>query len=129
MDWDVLYKELRIMNWTILLILASITFAFWGGSRSIGVFMGGVIIIANFSVLQHTIRRAFSPDGGMRVGKASIVAKYYLRILCLGIILYFLVAKGHADPIGMAIGLSTISLSVIVFGIRKAVRIKNGGAI
>ncbi len=129
MDWKTLYRELRIMNWIILLILSAGSLAFWGRSQAIGVFLGGVIIILNFGLLQHTISRAFSPNGGMVVGKATIIAKYYLRLMGLGVILYFLVARGHVDPVAMAVGLSTISLSILIAGIHKAIRIKNEGAI
>jgi len=129
MDWKTLYRELRILNWLILLILSSGSFALWGSAQGIGVLVGGLIIIANFSLLQHTISRAFSLDGEMRKGKASIIAKYYFRLLGLGIILYFLVGQGRIDPVGLAVGLSTIYLSVVIIGIQKAIRMKSEGAI
>jgi hypothetical protein len=129
MEWKTLYRELRSLNWVILLILSSASLAFWGRPQALGVFVGGVIIIANFGLLQHTISRAFLNDGTMRRGKASIITKYYFRLLGLGLVLYFLVAKGRVDPVGMAVGLSTISLSIVIVGIQKAIRIKNEGAI
>lgn len=129
MDWKTLYRELRILNGVILLILSSASFAFWGKAQGVGVFVGGLIITANFGLLQHTISRAFSLDGNMRRGKASIIMKYYFRLMGLGLILYLLVAKGGVDPVGMAVGLSTISLSIVIVGIQKAIRIKNEGAI
>jgi hypothetical protein len=129
MDWKTLYGELRTLNWVILLILSSASFAFWGRPQGIGVFVGGLIIIANFGLLQHTICRAFSLDGNMKKGKASIVTKYYFRLLGLILILYFLVGQGRVDPVGMAVGVSTLSLSIVIIGIQKAIRIKNEGAI
>jgi len=129
MDWSALYRELRILNWVILLILTSAAVAFWGRPEGVGVFAGGVIIIANFSLLQHTISRAFLPDGGMKRVKAVIVVKYYLRLLALGVILYLLISRGHLDPVGLAVGLSTISLSIAVVGVQKAIRIRKEGAI
>ncbi len=129
MDWKTLYRQLRILNWIILLILSSASLAFWGRSQGVGVFVGGLMIIANFGLLQHTISRAFSPDGNMKRGKASIIVKYYFRLLGLGLILYFLVAQGRVDPVGIAVGVSILSLSIVIVGIQKAIRIKNEGAI
>jgi hypothetical protein len=129
MDWKTLYRELRVLNWVILLILSSASFAFWGRSQGVGVFVGGLIIIANFGILQHTISRAFALGGNMKKGKASIITKYYFRLLGLGVVLYLLVAQGRVDPVGMAVGLSTISLSIVIVGIQKAIRIKNEGAL
>lgn len=129
MDWRSLYRELRTLNWVILLILSLAAFLFWGRPQGAGVFAGGLIIIANFSLLQRTISRAFSPDGEMKRVKAAIVVKYYLRLLALGIILYLTISKGQVDPVGLAVGLSTISLSIAIVGIQKAIRIRNEGAI
>jgi hypothetical protein len=129
MDWKTLYRELRTLNWLILLILSSGSFALWGQAQATGVLVGGLIIIANFSLLQHTICRVFLPKGEMKREKVSIIAKYYFRLLGLGIILYFLVGHGRIHPVGLAVGLSTIYLSVVIVGIQKAIRMKSEGAI
>jgi len=130
MDWKTLYRELRTLNWLILLILSCGSFALWGRAQGTGVLVGGLIIIANFSLLQHTVSRAFPLlKGETKRGKTSIILKYYFRLLGLGIILYFLVGRGHIDPVGLAVGLSTIYFSVVVIGIQKAIRMKNEGAI
>jgi hypothetical protein len=129
MDWSALYRELRFLNWIILLILSSAAFTFWGRPEGVGVFAGGVMIIANFSLLQRTISRAFSPDGAMKGVKAAIIVKYYLRLLALGVILYLMISRGHLDPVGLAVGLSTISVSIAVVGIQRAIRIRKEGAI
>ncbi len=129
MDWSALYRELRILNWVILLILSSAAFTFWGSPQGVGVFAGGVVIIANFSLLQRTISRAFSPDGAMKRVRAAIIVKYYLRLLALGVILYLMISRGHLDPVGLAVGLSTISLSIAIVGIQRAIRIRKEGAI
>ena len=91
--------------------------------------LGGLIIIANFGILQHTVRRAFSSDGLMRRRKMSIIAKYYLRLLALGVIIYFLIDCGWVDPVGLAVGLSTVVISIIALGIYLARKTYSGGAI
>jgi hypothetical protein len=100
-------------------------------SRSLttGIILGGLIIIANFGILQHTVRRAFSSDGVMRRRKMSIIAKYYLRLLALGVIIYFLITRGWVDPVGLAVGLSTVVISIVTLGIYLARKTYTGEAI
>ena len=122
MDWRSLYRELRTLNWFILLVLSLGGYVFLSNSQTIGIILGGLIIMINFSVLQHTISGAFGLDGGMRKGKAVIITKYYLRLLALGVILFVLIARGLVDPVGLAIGLSTTVFGIVTIGIQKAIR-------
>jgi hypothetical protein len=122
MDWRRLYRELRTLNWFILLVLSLGGYVFLSSSQTIGIILGGLIIMVNFSVLQHTISGAFAQDGAMRKGKAAIITKYYLRLLGLGVILYVLIARGLVDPVGLAIGLSTTVFGIVTIGIQKAIR-------
>jgi hypothetical protein len=122
MEWRRLYSELRTLNWFILLVLSLGGYVFLSSSQTIGIILGGLIIMVNFSVLQHTISGAFGLDGSMRKGKAAIITKYYLRLLGLGVILYVLIARGLVDPVGLAIGLSTTVFGIVTIGIQKAIR-------
>jgi hypothetical protein len=97
-------------------------------SLTLGIILGGLVIIANFNVFQHTIRRAFSPGGVMVTGKMFIILKYYFRLLALGAIICFLIKRGWVDPVGLAIGLSTVVISIVSFGIKRAWRTSAGEA-
>jgi len=123
MDWEIIYEELKARNWVILLILSSLSYFVLSPAQTLGTILGGLLIIANFKLLQHTIRKAFSSDGRFNAGKVSIIAKYYLRLLVLGIIIFVLIDKGWVDPIGLAIGLSTVVISISVLGISMAKKI------
>jgi hypothetical protein len=90
-----------------------------GNSLTLGIILGGLVIIVNFNILQHTIHRAFSPEGRM-TGKMAVIFKYYMRLFALGIIIYVLITHGWVDPVGLAIGLSTVVISIISFGISRA---------
>jgi len=122
MDWEKVYSDLRKRNWIILFILSSISYFLMGQSLTLGVILGGFIIIANFRIFQHTIRRAFSSEGVMTTSKMTIIVKYYFRLLALGVILYVLITKGWVDPIGLAVGLSTVVISIVSFGINRTLR-------
>jgi hypothetical protein len=117
MDWEVIYEDLKAKNWIILLILSSVSYFFLSPAQTLGTILGGFLIIANFKVFQYTIRKAFSSDGILRTGRTSIIAKYYFRLLVLGIIIFVLISKGWVDPVGLAIGLSTVVISIITLGV------------
>jgi len=129
MDWEKLVKQLRIQNWIILMILGSVSFFLMNSTFTLGILLGGLIIIANFNILQHTIRRAFSTDGVMKNNKLAIVAKYYFRLAILGIIIYILITNDWVNPIGLAIGLSIVVFSIINIGIRAVWKTSSGEAI
>lgn len=129
MDWKTLYRELRILNWAVLLILSSLSYLLMSEFLTLGIILGGLIIIANFNVLQYTISRVFNPVGTMKSGKASIIVKSYFRLLALGVILYFLITRGWVDPVGLAVGLSTVVFSIVFVGIQRAFKMINGEAI
>lgn len=129
MDWYIIYEDLKKRNWMILLILSSVSYFCLSNTMTLGVIVGGLIIIANFKIFQNTICCAFSPDGVMSRKKISIIAKYYLRLLALGIVIYFLIKKGWVDPIGLAIGLSTVVISIVTFGISRVLKKSTGEAV
>jgi len=119
-DREKLLKQIKATNWIILLILGSLSSVFMSAAFTSGVILGGFIIIANFSVLQHTIRCAFSDQGVLRGKKFSLIAKFYFRLAFMGLIIYIVITNGWVNPLGLAIGLSIVIFSIINFGIRTA---------
>jgi hypothetical protein len=117
MDWENIFKNLKTLNWLILLLLGSVSFFVMDEAFTTGIILGGFIIIANFRLLQHTIRQGFSPDGDLRLKKAAIIAKYYVRLLAMAVIIYLLLPRHWVDPIGLVIGLSIVVISIVSLGI------------
>ena len=115
-----LLKQIKTTNWIILLILGSLSSVFMSVTFTTGVILGGFIIIANFSVLQHTIRCAFSDQKVLRGKKLSLIAKFYFRLAFMGLIIYIVITNGWVDPLGLTIGLSIVIFSILNFGIRTA---------
>lgn len=118
MDWEKVSKKINTLNWVTLLILGLTSYPLMGSAFTLGIILGGLVIIGNFNMLQKTIRGAFGPDGVMKSKKMSIIAKYYFRLAILGIIIYMLITRAGVDPIGLAVGLSTVVISILYFGIR-----------
>jgi hypothetical protein len=120
LDWEAAYREIKFFNWLALLALAGFGLIFLDPARTMGVILGGLIIIANFGVLQHTVQRALASDKSKMRRKASVIVKYYLRLLVLGTLLFVLIGKEMVDPVGLALGLSTILVSVSAFAVKQA---------
>ena len=128
MDWEKTYKDLKKLNWFSLLIMSLISYFLLSSSFTLGIILGGFIIIANFKVLQHTIRRGFSAQGVLSASKFFIILKYYLRLLVLGAVICYVIKRGWVDPVGLAVGLSTVFISIVSFGIRTALKTVTGEA-
>ncbi|MBS1236804.1 MAG: hypothetical protein H6R37_48 [Deltaproteobacteria bacterium] len=129
MEWEKLQNILQKTNWLVLLVLSSFGYFIMSPFWTAGVLFGGLIAIANFSLLQHTVRRAFSPEGIHQGARFSIVGKYYLRLVALGVILYVLITRGWIDPVGLVVGLSTVMVSIIGFAIHVVLRARTKEAI
>ena len=119
LEWKAAYRQIRWLNWMTLLVMAVSGALLLAPEMTIGIILGGMIIIANFGLLQHTIRRAFSREGTMTATKASVILKYYFRLLGLGVVLFLLIKQGWVHPVGLALGLSTILISLVTFGIKR----------
>jgi hypothetical protein len=96
---------------------------------TLGVILGGLIIIANFSLLKHTISCAFFDQEAMRGKKMSLILKSYFRLAIMGLIIYILITNGWVNPLGLTIGLSIVLFSILNFGIRTAWRTSSREAV
>jgi hypothetical protein len=124
MEWDTIYKDLKNWNWITLLILSLLSYFILSPPQTLGTIVGGFLIIANFNILQHTLRKAFGSEYILRSKRISIIFKFYFRISALGFIIAVLVLKEWIDPFGLAIGLSTVVLAITFLGISMAVKTK-----
>jgi len=122
MDWEDIFRNLKALNWLILLVLATLSFFWMPEPFTTGIILGGFIIIANFRLLQHTICQGFASDRMSRSKKASIIAKYYLRLLAMAVVIYFLILRHWVHPVGLIIGLSIVMISIVSLGIHMSLK-------
>lgn len=127
-DWDRTYDVIKRRNWVILLFLAAVSGLFMNPALTLGVILGGLISITNLSFLQHTVRQSFSSERKTRTKKAFLIIKSFFRLIILGGSIYLLITRGLVDPIGLAVGLSTVVFSIVSFGIHNAYKERIGGA-
>jgi small-conductance mechanosensitive channel len=119
MEWKNLYRDLKRLNWLILLLLASASCFVMSPAFTAGIIIGGLMVIVNFHALQHTIRQGFTPDDTRKTGKVSVIAKYYLRLAALGIVIYLSLSQKWVDPVGLTVGLSIVVIGIVSLGIQR----------
>ena len=119
-DWAQTYDSLKRRNWVILLILSAASYFFMSRIMTLGVILGGLIVIANFGFFQFIIRRSFPTDGAIQSRKSLLMVQSFIRLFILGGVIYILITHGWVDPIGLTIGLSTVVLSIVSYGINRA---------
>ncbi|MBI4764979.1 MAG: ATP synthase subunit I [Deltaproteobacteria bacterium] len=81
---------------------------------TLGIALGGVIVLINFHLLYRILKKAFIPDH--LASPKSVIIKYYLRLLGTGLILYLLIARRLVDPLGLIVGLSVVVINLTLLG-------------
>lgn len=77
-----------------------------------GVLFGGLLVTVNFHLLAGTLRKALTPP---HLSSHNIViAKYYLRFIGSGFIIFVLIAGNYVNPVGLVIGLSVVVFSIML---------------
>jgi len=111
---DPFLAKIRLMNGVVFALLLVISLVWMPPLFTLGVALGGVIILINFQLLQRILRKAFIPDH--LASPKSVIIKYYLRLLGTGVILYILIARRLVDPLGLVVGLSVIVITLTLLG-------------
>jgi hypothetical protein len=73
--------------------------------------------------------KAFSDRIAIKGKKMMLVVKFYFRLAIMGLIIYILITKAWVNPLGLAVGLSIVVLSILNFGIRAAFRTSSREAV
>ena len=116
MDWETLSKNLSYIHWVVLVLLGGVSFFFMSNAFTMGILIGGMMILFNFYVLQRSIRKIFSAHRSGKIKKVFVIATYYFRFLIMGILIYLFVTTKLVHPIGLTIGLSIIVISITLLG-------------
>jgi hypothetical protein len=88
---------------------------------ALGVIAGGLIVTVNFHLLARTLTKALAPP---RLASHNVViAKYYVRLIFSGVILFFLISGHYVHPLGLFVGLSIVVASITVATVREFTKI------
>ena len=99
-------------NWILFVIASAAGFIIFTPAFAGGIFCGGLIVTANFHMLARTLRSALTPPH--LSSHNAVIAKYYLRFIASGFIIFILIAGQFVHPIGLVIGLSIVVFSIMM---------------
>ncbi len=114
-------RFVSISNWVILILFSLFSISFKSVLFSSGVIAGGLIVSVNFYFLSRTVRKAFNPS--RLSSHQSVIAKYYIRFIISGIIIFLLLANDIVAPLGLVIGLSVVVTSFFLASILEIKKI------
>ena len=108
--------SLERTQWIILSVLSLASLALWDWKITLGVILGGVIVILNFKVLRKIVEGGLS---GERISK-SFFLKYTLKFLCLvaAVAGVALLLRGVINLVAFLVGLLTIFLAILAEGLK-----------
>ena len=107
-----LIKFITITNWILFSIVSIAGFLITTPNFAKGIIFGGLIVTLNFHMLYRTLKKAFRPPH--LASHNVILAKYYLRFIVSGFIIFVLISKHYVNPIGLFIGLSVVVASIML---------------
>ena len=108
---------IKTSNWILMLLLTAGGFILSPFKMGLGIFAGGLIVTINFHLLYHTLKKALTPSN--LTSHNAVIAKYYLRFLISGVIIYLLITRLWVNPLGLVIGLSVVVASIFLATINE----------
>jgi len=105
-------KFITATNWILLGLTSLVGFFLMPPAFARGVAFGGLIVTINFHLLSRTLKKAFRPPHLAPVN--AILAKYYIRFIISGIIIFFLIRNQYVNPLGLVVGLSVVVASMFL---------------
>ncbi len=106
-------KDIERLSLVLLLIFTLISLFFVSLPVTLGVFLGGAIVIGNFYWLSRLVEKALSTEGSSKV---SLIINFLLKSAFLlgSVVLVTLYTK--VDLIALLTGLTTIIIAVLLAG-------------
>ena len=99
-------------NWILFSVTSIIGLVLSPPDFAGGIVFGGLIVTINFHLLYRTLKKAFRPSH--LVSHNVVLAKYYVRFIISGIIIFVLISGHYVDPLGLFIGLSIVVASIML---------------
>lgn len=108
-------------NWILFLVFSLVAYLFWAPAFLRGIVCGGILVTLNFHLMARTLRKALTPPH--LASLSSVIAKYYVRFIISGIIIFFLISRQWVDPLGLIAGLSIVVISLMLASLREITKI------
>jgi hypothetical protein len=108
-------------NWILFLVASSLGFLLLPADFARGVLFGGLLVTVNFHLLAGTLRKALTPPH--LSSHNVVIAKYFLRFIGSGFIIFILIAGNFVNPLGLIIGLSVVVFSIMLATLREITKL------
>lgn len=112
-----LYKFVNRANWILFFFASLIGLFFMPSDFTAGIICGGLIVTINFHLLYRTLKKALSPP--LLASTRVILAKYYIRFIVSGLIIFVLISEHFVNPLGLFVGLSVVVASITLATVRE----------
>jgi hypothetical protein len=99
-------------NWILFVVISVLGFLLLPAAFARGILFGGLLVTLNFHLLAKTLKRALTPPH--LSSHNVVIAKYYLRFIGSGFIIFILIAGNYVNPLGLIIGLSVVVVSIML---------------
>ena len=107
-----LLKFIIRTNWVLFSVASILGLVLSPPNFAGGIVFGGLIVTLNFHLLYRTLKKAFRPS--QLVSHNVVLAKYYIRFIISGFIIFVLISGHYVDPLGLFIGLSVVVVSIVL---------------
>ena len=113
-------KRMLVLSWLYLAILVIGSWVISSWSFAWGVLVGGVISIASFLVSYREVRRFFETHElqqgqsarKSKFTKQGLILKFWLRLLLIGLVLFFFIRFSSINVFGLILGLTTVVFTI-----------------
>ena len=99
-------------NWILCAITSIAGFLLLPFDFALGILCGGLLVTTNFHLLARTLKSALIPSH--LASYNVVIAKYFIRFIASGFIIFVLVAGHFVNPLGLIIGLSVVVSSIML---------------
>jgi hypothetical protein len=107
-----LLKFVTVTNWILFFVAGIAGLILAPPDFARGIIFGGLIVTVNFHLLHRTLKNALTPP--YLSSHNVVIAKYYVRFIVSGFIIFVLIAKHYVNPLGLFIGLSVVVVSIVL---------------
>ncbi|NNK14396.1 MAG: ATP synthase subunit I [Desulfofustis sp.] len=113
-------NRMLALSWLYLAILVLGSWVISSWSFAWGVLIGGVISIASFLVSSREVQRFFKtleqqqgqPAEKAKITKKGLILKFWLRLLLIGLVLFFFIRFSSINVFGLILGLTTVVFTI-----------------
>ncbi len=99
-------------NWILCTITSIAGFLLLPFDFALGILCGGLLVTTNFHLLARTLKNALIPSH--LASYNVVIAKYFMRFIASGFIIFVLIAGHFVNPLGLIIGLSVVVSSIML---------------